>query len=405
MRIVSSNVAGRRTIIVALTLLGLTLPATAHAFEVQILSAVLKDKVIEGAEVILQKNGHTSVTATTDARGRIVLDKPFGGIDDDSVSMIVRKSGHSILVVKCPCNGLVYAVSPHMDDLEGLRVVLDWGANPKDLDSHLYFPRNHVFFSKKTGENASLDVDDVDGYGPETITLTRKKPGTKYLYAVHNYSEGDRKGSVSISTVSRVKVFVYIGKTLVRTFTPPRSRVGNTWVVFGIGADGEFYDINKFADLAERDAVGRFMADIVDAGSFQSVPDVSVDDRELAKRLNREGDKAYKKKHYDDAAMLFLEAIRYDPEFSQAYSNLGQLYQKTGQRAEGLFANRKAIALASGRNKNRVQAASYYNIARIYEDAGEWESALTNYQTAKRLRSHSAYDDGIARMKQKLGRD
>lgn len=372
----------------------------AKSFEVNILSAVVKDQKISEAEVILQKNGAASLTKKTDNQGKAKMDPSFD--DDSNVTMIVKKEGYSNLVVKCPCNNLTYAISPHMEGLDGLRIVLDWGALPSDLDSHISFPGNHIFFSNKSGGESILDVDDVDGYGPETITINKKLPGKKYLYAVHNYSEGNKKGSISISNTSRAKVFVYIGTSLVRTFYPPPNRVGNTWVVFGIGDNGEFYDINKFADLESRELVGGFMNDIIKSGNLTSVPEVSTDQRSLADSLNKEGEKEYHKKNYESSVRLYLEAINNNPEHSQAYSNLGLVYQKMGKEAEALWANRKAIALADGPTKNTVQASSYYNIARIYEDEAKWQEALENYQTAKSLKANSAYDKGIDRMKAKL---
>ncbi len=390
-----------QSIIRPITVAGFLLSASVAVADVQVLSAVVKDKTINGAEVILQKVGETSVKSITNGQGKAALSGSFA--DDSNVTMIVKKDGYSNLVVKCPCDGMTYAVSPVMTNIDGLRVVLTWGPSPSDLDSHLYFPGNHVYFSDKEGHLSNLDVDDVTGFGPETITIQKKKSGQKYLYAVHNYSEGGRKGSASLSLTSRAKVFVYVGSTLIRTFTPPRAKVGNTWVVFGIGDNGEFYDINKFADFSKRDQVGGFMADIVASGDFTSIPEVNTDQRALANALNKQGEREYHAGHYSSAESLYLEAINNNPEHAQAYSNLGLLYQKMGKKAEGLFANRKAIALASGKNKKVVKASSYYNIARIYEDEGSWSEALNNYQTAEQLRTHKAYRRGITRMNQKLG--
>ena len=242
-------------------------------------------------------------------------------------------------------------------------------------------------------------------FGPETITLEKKKPGVKYLYAVHNYTEGDKLGSVTLSTVSQAKVFVYVGSSLVRTFTPPRSKAGNVWVVFGIGDNGEFYDINKFTDMNDRAKVGSFMQEIIKGGGFQSVPEVSVDQTRLADTLNKQGEKAYHDGKLDEAVSLYLEAIANNPEHGQAYSNLGLAYQKLNRNAEALWANRKAIALASGKAAPTIRASSFYNIARVYESEGKWAEALENFQSALSHKDHSAYKTGIERMKQKLGQD
>src|ERR1043165_3579281 len=100
--------------VVSLTLSGLlALAAPAFAapeLTVQILSATTKDKVVDGAQVIFQKEGQTSITATTDAKGKASAANGFD-VDDASVSMIVKKDGFSPLVVRCPCTGMSYAIS------------------------------------------------------------------------------------------------------------------------------------------------------------------------------------------------------------------------------------------------------------------------------------------------------
>src|SRR5579871_5055908 len=92
--------------------------ATAFAYDIQILDAVIKDKVIPEATIILQKHGESSLQTKTGTNGKGSFDAPFGGADDATVSMIVKKEGYSNLVVKCPCAGLSYAMSPKMDNLD-----------------------------------------------------------------------------------------------------------------------------------------------------------------------------------------------------------------------------------------------------------------------------------------------
>lgn len=392
----------RGVLALALAVIGLGAVAWAGETAVHVLSATVKDQPIRDAEVILQKNGEASVKATTDSSGHVKFANPFGGADDVTVTMIIKKDGYSNLVVKCPCAGLTYALSPVMQSLDGMRVVLNWGANPKDLDSHLVFPHNHVFFNHQKGDAANLDVDCVEGFGPETITLQKKKAAVKYLYAVHNYSEGERTGTVSLSNTSRAKVFVYIGASLVRTFTPPKGKAGNVWVVFGIGENGEFYDINRFTDVGSREAVGDVLSGIIAKEGFLSIPEVSVDQKKLAEELNKAGEQAYHQKKLEDAVSLYLEAINNNPEHGQAYSNLGLAYQKLNRSAEALWANRKAIALASGANKETIQASSFYNIGRVYEEQQQWQDALLNYQQAENHKTNAVYQKAIDRVKSKV---
>lgn len=373
--------------------------ASAEALDVQILSAVVRDQVIADAEVIAQKNGTASRTTRTGADGRAQL----AGPDDSSVTLIVKRAGYSNLVVQCPCGGLAYALSPHMASLDALRIVLDWGSTPADLDSHLSYAGSHVSYSTKRGPGAILDVDDVNGFGPETITITQKQAGTKYVYAVHNFTDGDRRGTTAISQVSLAKVFVYIGSSLVRTFRPPPTKVGNTWIVFGIGADGEFTDVNEFADLSDRAIVKTRLQELLN-NTFRSAPVTTAASIRTADQANREGEKAYHRRDHQRAVSLYLEAINGNPENGQAYSNLGLVYQKMGHRAEAIWANRKAIAVASGPTRDPVQASSFFNIGRIYEEESRWQEALDGYVAASRLRQHPSYEQGISRMRAKLRR-
>jgi uncharacterized protein YfaP (DUF2135 family) len=55
-----------------------------------------------------------------------------------------------------------------------LRMVLTWGEEVKDLDSHLITSTGcHVYYGRKQcpDASASLDADVTDGFGPETINV------------------------------------------------------------------------------------------------------------------------------------------------------------------------------------------------------------------------------------------
>ena len=384
---------------IATTLLFSLLPLSIVAEQIQILSAVTKDKTISGAEVILQKAGETSKVNHSNSRG-VANFTGFG--DTTNSTLIIKKSGYSTLVAQCPCDGLTYALSPNMQNLDGMRAVLTWGASPKDLDSHIAYPNNHIYFDHKNGNQAHLDVDDIDSYGPETITIVKKKQGQKYLYAVHNYTDGEKPNSKGLGT-SGATVRIYIGQTLVRTYKATPQKRGNIWVVFGIDENGAFRDINSYLGTNESsDGVQSMMKGMIGAGDFSSSSIITASQKAQAKDLNRKGEKAYQKKELESAMYLFQDAINLYPEYGQAYSNLGLTFQKLDRKAEALWANRKAIERASGSRANTIKASSYYNIARVYESQGKWQEALTNYQNALSNKEHSAYHKGIARMKNKL---
>ena len=378
------------------SLWALAFSVTAQQLPVEVLSAVVKDQKIADAEVLVQRNGAQSVVGRTNAQGQVTLTTDFA--DDPSNLLIIKKPGYSNLVVKCPCSGMTYAISPVMQNLDGLRVVLTWGANPSDLDSHMIFPGNNIYFRNQQGEDAHLDVDDIDGYGPETITLEKKHYGESYVYAVHDYSNQGRPASRQLSA-SQAKVFVYMGQSLVRTYYVPQDRSGNLWTVFRMTGNGDFQDINTLSGVTvDAQDVLNEVSPLLDDKVEVAAVAVSSSAQADAKTLNRKGEEAYHAGNLQQAIDFYRQAIELNNGYGQAYSNLGLAYQKAGNTAESIWANRKAIALASGNSAATVRASSYYNIARIYEAAGQFADALRHYQLAKQQKANPVYDKAIERV-------
>ncbi|BES84123.1 hypothetical protein PEC302107_25660 [Pectobacterium araliae] len=278
-----------------------TCAASTQSINIEVLSATVKDKKIDDAAVILQKNGAQSVTARSDSAGRAVLNAPFE-MDQDSL-LIIKKEGYSDLVVKCLCDGMTYAISPVMKNLDGMRIVLTWGEKSFDLDSHLIYPDNHIYFCHKNGRNANLDVDDTDSFGPETITIDKKYLGESYIYAVHDYSNGDKANSPALSA-SSAKVFVYVGSSQVRSYSVPLNKVGNIWTVFHLNPNGDFEDINA---VGEADFTKVKDSDVLPMVLNPAQTAVAVTGNTvLAKNLNRDGEAAYGRGELEQATTLFL---------------------------------------------------------------------------------------------------
>jgi hypothetical protein len=365
---------------------------------IQVLSATVKDKPVANAEIILQKNGQNSITGRTDAHGRLALAKAFD-VDDNSVLLIIKSPSYSTLVVKCPCDGLTYALSETMTQLDGMRIVLTWGRDPYDLDSHLVYAGSHIYFDQKQGDKAWLDVDDTDSYGPETITIDKRYPGKRYLYAVHTYA-AESAGPYK----TQAKVQVYVGSSLMRTYYFMPRETDSVLVLFGINEYGEIYDINqRLSKVGGSNGVGTILAQKLGSSTYAvAQDDTGESDRARALQLNGDGEAAYHRHDLEVAIDLYRQAIDLYPAFGQAYSNLGLAYQKTGQVAEALWANRKAIGYAEGENKNVVRASSYYNIARIYEAQSRWDDALQNYEWAEQQNHNDVYGKAITRMRGKI---
>ena len=120
-------------------------------------------------------------------------------------------------------------------NIDGMRIVLTWGNTPRDLDSHIEFGSNHVYYGNKNQGNCSLDVDDTSAYGPETITISSMGNYT-YRYYIHNYS-----GSGTMSG-AQATVTIYFGASSTPAYTlRPPTGSGYTWNVFTYNAvTGEF---------------------------------------------------------------------------------------------------------------------------------------------------------------------
>ena len=383
---------------------------------VSVLDATIKDRAIGGVEVTFQKEGQSSIKTKTDSKGVATLPTPFGD-DSANVVMILKKDGYASMAVKCPCDGFVYAMSPVLENLDSLRVVLQWDDEPRDMDLHAYFEGSHIFFRQKNGEAANLDVDDTNGFGPETITIQKRKNGQKYVFFVHTFSswaqeirDGNGKYTLPLDKLKNVKVYVYIGSSLVRTYSMPQIPDGvenaRIWVPFYIDEEGKIIDKNIIIDDDDPRAGDNFGPDLekIIAKNFNLTykRTISQADKKRAKAINNEGERAYHAKDYERAISLYMDSIELNPNDGQTYSNLGLAYQKAGKLAEANWANRKAIELASGANANVIKASSYYNIAGVYEQKGEYENALQNFQNAQAHKQNEVYTNAIKRMEEKL---
>ncbi|WBV50834.1 tetratricopeptide repeat protein [Chryseobacterium gambrini] len=364
--------------------------------ELLVLSAVVKDKVIPNAQIIFQKNGETSETVNTDASGKAVIPPQFVDANNE-ITLIIKKEGYSTLVTKGPFGGLTYALSPVMEDLDGMRIVLSWGKSPSDLDSHLSYPNNHICYYHKEGTNANLDVDDTDSFGPETITIEKRAQNQKYIYAVHDYSDKNRVDNDNLSNISNAKVYVYIGNTLIKSYDVPKYKKGTVWVVFMIDESGNIIDINNFENSASWEGVRSLLSNY----RSSSTPSNSITEnyRQTALDINKQGENFYHSGRIEQAVNYYQQALEYNPFDGQIYSNLGLAFSKIGRNAEAIWANREAIKFATD---NTIKANSYYNIAKIYENSGQFSEALYYYGLAKENKENPVYDKAILRVKSKM---
>lgn len=219
------------------------------------------------------------------------------------------------------------------------------------------------------------------------------------MYAVHNYSDRELINNSNLSNLSRAKVFIYIGNTLIKTYTMPEGKKGNIWIPFLIDKMGNIVNVDDFKNATTSEGVSTILRNYRFDGDNTVI---SRSDKSESQIINRKGEEEYHAGNLENAVLLYQNAIELNYRNGQAYSNLGLAFQKLNKEAEALWANRKAIDLASGSKAHIIRASSYYNIARIYEKKEHWQNALRNFELALRNREHEAYTKGIVRMKAKL---
>jgi len=154
-------------------------------------------------------------------------------------------------------NGSISPVTNESD----YRIVLSWGEEPYDLDSH-YVAKitdgdiEHIYFSVMAGESANLDIDDTSSYGPETVYISGIEClDGGFYYSVHNYSNRDDSMSYELSN-SGATVQLYRGAALIATYYVPSGQEGTVWNVFHISQGGKVIPVNSITYESDPGNVG-----------------------------------------------------------------------------------------------------------------------------------------------------
>jgi hypothetical protein len=188
---------------------------------------------VEGATINLASIGEF----LSDEQGRV----RFKMVEDGKYTFTFYKQG--FIPAKYEFNVLAstiffnhVSVSP-MIELGDIRIVLDWDAKPRDLDAHLVKEgAYHISYRQKAvsdDNTVRLDRDDMDGYGPETITINNTDNQAFYYYFVDDYTNKNNPGSKELSN-SHAVVRIYNSRGLLNEFYITPSLSGNRWEVFTI---------------------------------------------------------------------------------------------------------------------------------------------------------------------------
>ena len=182
---------------------------------------------IEGALVAIENVGSTKSDADGVAAFPVLEDGTYNFIVQHDDYVLTKDSfeifGGSIFFNK-------YSI-PKKVEYQYIKIILDWGKNPKDLDIHLIKENGyHISFrDKKRSDDGTvwLDRDDMDSFGPETITITELDNAAVYRCFVFNWSKQHETNGFSLSQ-SGARIRVYADNKFIRTYTvPEQERGGN----------------------------------------------------------------------------------------------------------------------------------------------------------------------------------
>lgn len=155
--------------------------------------------IVPGATVAFmgEEDSSHSYTTTTDANGAFELE-----VEPDTYTVTISADGYLqeefVIEVEEGENytGQQFVISQELES-GTVRIVLEWNAQPWDLDSYLRGETDDgdrvavSYYNKQStaGDDllAELDVDDTDGYGPETITLY--EINGVYTYTVEDFRD------------------------------------------------------------------------------------------------------------------------------------------------------------------------------------------------------------------------
>ncbi len=198
------------------------------------------NKPISGATIKIFQGPELIGNSLSDEFGRY----SFYGIPDGVYSIETVKTGYidnsDSININTDNRFTNIILSPKSGDID-FRVVLEWGKSPLDLDSHLKKDNKNVWFgyigNKGSTPFAFLDIDDVNGYGPETITIYKLNNDTCKFY-VKNFTE------TPDITTSKAVITLYTGSGFLRRYRLPNSGTGLYWYVFDITPDGNIVSKN-----------------------------------------------------------------------------------------------------------------------------------------------------------------
>jgi len=201
-------------------------------FNIYFVNAITGNPV-SGAKVMIENIG----SFVTDSSGIVTFPQQPNG----SIKAIFRNEGYISAIYTIDITNETifrnrFMVSPLMES-EQFRIALSWDKQPEDLDAHFIENNSyHISFRNTRVLNdgtGQLDRDDMDGYGPESITVSQIDSARNYSFYVYKYSNKKNPSTYPLSS-SKATVCVYGNNRLLNVFHIPTNIKGDTWNVFKI---------------------------------------------------------------------------------------------------------------------------------------------------------------------------
>jgi hypothetical protein len=194
-----------------------------------------------------KKNGEATFECDTDRNGNY-----YAAMKEGNYCVQISKKGYvdlyeNVKIIRgVKKTGQDFIISGKLASGQ-IRIVLTWDAEPRDLDSYLIGRTDagasvDINFTRKVAEKdgkkvAELDVDDMDGHGPETTTIY-DTDGT-FTFTVKDF------GKTGTMAGTGAKVVIYLPDNKTKTVNIPANlRNPNEWQVLKID-HGKVKIINK----------------------------------------------------------------------------------------------------------------------------------------------------------------
>ena len=101
-----------------------------------------------------------------------------------------------------------------------IEITLTWNTPTSDLDLHVWNPEEeHAYYGNKSISDGFLDIDDIQGYGPETFTSNNAMSG-QYIIKINSYDLDE-------DTYADATVQIQINGGAIHTFGPHHFSVSN----------------------------------------------------------------------------------------------------------------------------------------------------------------------------------